>query len=725
MPETTTEIKNLPAPKAETKPNLVVEVYTGTAEKTEAESSYVSASLMKPYNADELYQKTGDYSIYEEMVKDDQVSVCLRLKKDLVIGSGWDIVCKDEEQEEIKEDLQIALSEDPDYSFDDMLEEILTAYEFGFSLSEKVFKHRDDGSLTLKCLKTRHPQTWLIHTDKHGNIEKYEQRASRSSLDIEPKSLIHYVINRKFQNPYGTSDLQPAYAAWFTKRQVIRYYAIFLEKAASPIPVAKYDKNAPTEAVDDIYAAIKKFQTKTALAIPKDIEIEFLEAKNTGDAYGKAIDLFNMFIGRSLFVPDLLGLTGPTIGGGSYSLGKEQIAIFTKHINRRRKAIEDIINAEIIWPIVLYNFGFVDNYPKFQFKPISNEDAIEMAKIWLEAVKGRVFEPNDEEINYFRSLLKFPEGEIIKTELQQQTVGQQNGFEKEKETNEKPSEKNKEEKEKANDKKNFSLEEQSKFSKKVDFTAIERTLDSAINQVMKSSKPIIDVMLEDLIEQINKKRILQTGNVGRMETLTISRLKDLRLILAKSIKDVYTQSQIEATAELGKKEFERLPIPTDMAMEMLDAEIYAYIGDFKDILLKKTKVKIIAAIKDGKSISEIRKFIIEDLENQAEVSIERFARTKHTETMNRARLEVFEATNIVEAYEYNALIDSVTTDLCRSLHGKIFKAGTQPIPPLHWNCRSALVPITKYEDYEIDSKIGKQDISDYVDENKDQSFSTQ
>jgi len=42
---------------------------------------------------------------------------------------------------------------------------------------------------------------------------------------------------------------------------------------------------------------------------------------------------------------------------------------------------------------------------------------------------------------------------------------------------------------------------------------------------------------------------------------------------------------------------------------------------------------------------------------------------------------------------YVAILDSRTTKLCTGLHGRTFKAGQGPRPPLHWYCRSTRVPL--------------------------------
>ena len=119
-----------------------------------------------------------------------------------------------------------------------------------------------------------------------------------------------------------------------------------------------------------------------------------------------------MFIGRSLLIPDLMGFQGDETKGGSFSLGKEQMEIFFKHIKRRRNTLERMINRHIVQPLIVWNYGNLENYPKFVFNPISEGDAIEYAKTFIEAVKGRLYKPSDDEINHFRSLIKFPEGDV-------------------------------------------------------------------------------------------------------------------------------------------------------------------------------------------------------------------------------------------------------------------------------------------------------------------------
>lgn len=76
------------------------------------------------------------------------------------------------------------------------------------------------------------------------------------------------------------------------------------------------------------------------------------------------------------------------------------------------------------------------------------------------------------------------------------------------------------------------------------------------------------------------------------------------------------------------------------------------------------------------------------------------ARTNVSDIYNRARWNVFNVfplKDYIVAFRYSAIMDGRTTELCRGLHGRLFTRETIGgfIPPLHFNCRSILLPVTR------------------------------
>lgn len=721
--------------RAEESNNLVKDLYFGTAEKTFFESPVHADSLRKPYNPDDLWQKCNDYSIYEQMRDDDQVHVAMQLKIDLVLGSGWSIVAEEEEQKKIADELYVMLEEDPERYLDDELENLIDdGYSFGFALAEKRFQIRDDNMLTFRTLKTRHPSTWTIHTDKYGNVEKYVQAGPAGDVIINPKSLLHYINSPRHSNPYGKSDLRRAYDPWFVKRHVTRYYSIFLEKAAGPMPVGRYESKLPPSKVTEIFNIIKKFQAKTAMVIPKEFEVEFLESKSNGEAYIKGLDLFNMYIGRALMVPDLVGVSGAETSGGSYSLGDRQMEMFFKHIRKKRRQLERLVNYHIIKPMVNWNWGSVDNYPKFKLNPISEENAGEFARIFIEAMKGRLYKPTEAEVNYFRTLIGFPEGEVeFQEEPQMLQPGQKPGEEPEEKPGEEVPE---EEKEEANffvplshdpelvKSAGFAVYKQTPgdFHKRVDFKAIGAQLDAGEASISADARPIIEDIYADLFDQIQKKKIVSDPpHPERIDKIKLKHLKKFQVMLKKNFMHQFTVHRSLGRKELFKNEF-ATPLPSDKFLEMLDQETFDYIGDWEYRTMQNARQEMIAAIKDGRPLSSVIDILNTDGKRDSIVSVERYARTKGTEVMNRGRLEEFESSKVVHGYQYSAIMDGRTTEICRGLHGKKFKSGTEPVPPMHFNCRSLLIPITIYEDFKPDEKVGQRSMDKFIEDEKGKGF---
>lgn len=711
-------------PKSKKSDSVIEGLYFGTVEQSFNTSSYHPDSFLKPYNPDPLVQQDHTYRIYEDMLQDDQVSVAITLKKDLVIGSGWYLDVLDEQQGELKNDLENLISDESERPFSEILNDIIQAYEFGFSVSEKIFKITKNGQLALKDIKPRHPSTWLLHTDDQGNVTRYEQRAKNKSIDVNPNSIIHYINNDKFQNPYGRSDLFAAYQAYVTKRHVSRYYGIYLENAAGPKPVAKYDRRASEGVVSDIFNAIKSFQTKTAMAIPKEFDIEFLEAKTNGEAYIKGLNLFNMYIGRALFIPDLVGFQGSETGGGSFSLGQEQIGLFYKHIYRRRQILERIIDQHVIRPLVIYNYGIQDDYPKFKFMPLSELDALKQAEMWIRGVQGAGYSPTLDEVNHFRNLIKFPQSEEL--ELKAVAIaGQMN----EKFNDEKEDDKNEEKEagQKDEERKEFKLGLSTlpgNYKKRVDFKMADNMLKNTQYKILEELEPITRDAFEDLYNQILKSSAVKQRDNEKAEQIGIRSkyLKQMQNVFKKHFRSLYKDSQIMAKAEVKRSDNAKKNqhIPAAEFLEFLERETFQYVGDWEYTISKNARTELNNAIKDGRPLSSVVDLLESDdyLSNLSEVSLERYSRTKSTEVFNRGRMEYFNSTGVVAAYQYAAILDDVTSEICGNLHGLTFPAGEAPVPPLHFNCRSVLVPITRFEEWQEDQVTNEgTNLDKFLDEN--------
>jgi SPP1 gp7 family putative phage head morphogenesis protein len=83
--------------------------------------------------------------------------------------------------------------------------------------------------------------------------------------------------------------------------------------------------------------------------------------------------------------------------------------------------------------------------------------------------------------------------------------------------------------------------------------------------------------------------------------------------------------------------------------------------------------------------------------------LENIARTNISDALNQGRQALFGAPELkgfVVAYEYSAILDDRTSEICEHLHGKILKDFGEYTPPNHYQCRSLLVPVTVVDEWD-------------------------
>jgi SPP1 gp7 family putative phage head morphogenesis protein len=99
--------------------------------------------------------------------------------------------------------------------------------------------------------------------------------------------------------------------------------------------------------------------------------------------------------------------------------------------------------------------------------------------------------------------------------------------------------------------------------------------------------------------------------------------------------------------------------------------------------------------------------------------LENMIRTPMIEAYNQGRLAIGDATNdYVVGYQYSAILDERTTDICRENDGLIIRADDPRLrkltPPVHYQCRSLLVyvtiddlPVEFSSDEELDAAVDR------------------
>lgn len=93
--------------------------------------------------------------------------------------------------------------------------------------------------------------------------------------------------------------------------------------------------------------------------------------------------------------------------------------------------------------------------------------------------------------------------------------------------------------------------------------------------------------------------------------------------------------------------------------------------------------------------------IREEIQKQGRTTYARAKQITQTETThyyNRSRRQVYDSSPDVTHYLFVPIRDAATTEWCNTRRGVVYTKGTDYLrnetPPVHWNCRSELLPLT-------------------------------
>jgi len=720
--------------------NINSDVKPKSIEVTSSDSPYYLQSQFKPYNPDKLYRKKGNYDIYDEMREDDAVKSILMTKKYLMLGNGWTIDLKDEEdeqQQEIKTFIEKALTEDIDIDFNKSMLEMLTCMDYGVSFSEIVWELKDNKYI-IKYIKTRAPHPFKIYTDPKGNIEKLTQNQQKGG-DIEIPKLDNIIVmpfQMEFDNWYGKSDLKSAYRAWWSKDFIIKAWNIYLDRFGMPLAVGKFNETASVEDQLKVQQVLNKLQTKTSITLPTAFELEFLEATRGGDAgYEAALNNYNVQIARSMLMPDLLGMAGDKTKGGSFALGQTQYDMFLKTLEWTRLELQRKIQRKIVDNLVKYNFA-VEDIPQFKFKAMSETVKIESLKTWIDLQKAGKYKPSAEEINWARRILGAPEGEVEENapppvmgmpgeegeidEDGKPIEGKQDGTGQPGKPKDgkpldgsEPSDKKgnadtdidvpekKDEKKMAKD----AMRNPIMAEKKNDFAKVNTDQMNTIEAYAKQASGTIATMQEALLQTVKKGRYIENKKLDKVAALELKFTDRLRLDIKAGSREMFKLGKRDAQIELGKTKDYALDEEEAFDQVVKNSSLLAAQA-INDDILKKVKLTLSNGISSGLSQSEIIGQLKEVFEPYIVAydgyKLDAVIRTNYATTYMQSKLAYFEPAKqdgTIYGYQYSAIMDSRTTDICAGLDGRIFKADNvgDIEPPLHMQCRSTLIPILKDE----------------------------
>ena len=306
-----------------------------------------------------------DPEAFEAMLRDPHIYACLLQRKALVLSRGWDIVPADSSAEagKVAEFVKEVLRRELDLYRD--LEELLSALEWGYAVSEVVW--REEGGRWV-------PESLLGHDRRRfafapdGTLVWKDSDRGEVRLDRFPYKFIVHRQEATPENPYGRGVLVRCYWPWRLKQMGLQHWITLLEKFGVPSLAALLEAGEGwlekdlEELADRVSEELLKVQSAGSAVLAGTKELKTLEAKGGGGDFKLLVDLCNAEISKAILGETLTVEVGER---GAYAHGRVHLEVLEGLVRRDAEALSNTLNRTLIRWIVELNFGPQAPRPRF------------------------------------------------------------------------------------------------------------------------------------------------------------------------------------------------------------------------------------------------------------------------------------------------------------------------------------------------------------------------
>lgn len=222
----------------------------------------------------------GDYTIYQEVLRDDQVAACFHQRRLAVIGKEWEIEVGDSSRASKKaaDHLEEILDE---VGWDRITDRMLFGVYYGYAAAEVMWA-RDGAAVTVDAIKVRDRRRF--GWDGDGALRMKTVDSPMGELLPDRKFWTFATGADHDDEPYGLGLAHWLYWPVFFKRAGMRYWMTFLERFGQPTAMGTYPRGAMPHERQTLLDAMEAINTDSGIAVPEGMIVELLEAARSGTA---------------------------------------------------------------------------------------------------------------------------------------------------------------------------------------------------------------------------------------------------------------------------------------------------------------------------------------------------------------------------------------------------------------------------------------------------------
>lgn len=342
---------------------------------------------------------------FDKMKSDPLISGSLMMIKQYIRKVDWDVepfggVNADDEAKQKADLIRDALFMQMNRSWDQVVTDILSFLEYGFSFHEPTYKiHK--GNIIWKDFPARSQKTITgFNFDARGNLTSVKQSTTnlvgynipKTSVEIPYSRLLHFRTDSERNNPIGRSILKNAHEAWYKKTKLEYFEAVGIEREMNGLPklTLPMEYFAANPAEDPERAAVfqqilqigtnARNNEQACVVLPSDVDetsgkplfsFDLIASSGTRSIdTSKVIERYDYRIAQSM-LSDFI-LMGSS-SSGSFALSDNKIGTFVQSLEAYLEIIAEQFNRRAIPRLYEMNGWDVEKTCKLVYKPIGSD----------------------------------------------------------------------------------------------------------------------------------------------------------------------------------------------------------------------------------------------------------------------------------------------------------------------------------------------------------------
>lgn len=241
--------------------------------------------------------------------------------------------------------------------FDTFIRGMCESIILGMSVSEICWM-RQGKYIVPSELKIRDPRRFLFKLNEDGTVSPrlITKFAPVDGMGIPLRALVlhrHWAYSN-FNDVHGSGLGRQLYPLVEFRRTLLNFWLQYADKHTTPTAVGKFSLGTPEEEVQALFTALQRLGQETAVVLPDEMDIQWLESNGRPELYNQLITYIDQQISFVINGETTVGQETGSVG----SFARDQIADSVRM--RKAKAfseeLDETINSTLVRWIVELNY---------------------------------------------------------------------------------------------------------------------------------------------------------------------------------------------------------------------------------------------------------------------------------------------------------------------------------------------------------------------------------